>query len=208
MKKGVFITLEGPDGSGKSTHARLLADALKNNGFPVVLTREPGGTPFAESIRKLLLKPDKKVYPLTELLLYTASRAQHTEELIKPALRNGKIVISDRFSDSTTAYQHYGRKLAKKLIYKLNEIATGGLKPDLTIVIDIKTKKGMERINKKGVKDRLENENLQFHERIRRGFLKIAKEEPKRVKVVTSNDNIEKTYKKITKIIKGLGIRV
>ncbi|OGS20762.1 MAG: dTMP kinase [Elusimicrobia bacterium RIFOXYA2_FULL_40_6] len=200
MKKGIFITFEGPDGSGKSTQARLFAAALVKKGFSCILTREPGGTPFAESIRNLLLKPGKNVFPLTELLLYAASRAQHTQELIKPALARGTVVICDRYSDSTIAYQYFGRKLDKQLIYRLNEIAAGGLKPDLTIVLDIKTRQGMKRVSKNGPKDRLENENIQFHERIRNGFLKLATEDPKRIKLISGNDSVEAIHAKIMEI--------
>ncbi|MBU0951314.1 MAG: dTMP kinase [Elusimicrobia bacterium] len=200
MKKGIFITFEGPDGSGKSTQAGLLAAALKKKGYEYILTREPGGTPFAESIRNLLLKPGMNVFPLTELLLYAASRAQHTQELIKPALAQGKIVICDRYSDSTMAYQYFGRNLDKSLIYRLNEIAAGGLKPALTIVVDIKAEDGMKRVCKNGPKDRLENENIQFHERIRKGFLQLAKREPKRIKVVAGCNSIEAIHTKIMEI--------
>ncbi|OGS26575.1 MAG: dTMP kinase [Elusimicrobia bacterium RIFOXYB2_FULL_48_7] len=200
MKQGIFITFEGPDGSGKTTHAKLLAQWLEKQGFSVVLTREPGGTPFAESIRKLLLKPGENVFPATELLLYAASRAQHTQELIKPALAKGKFVLSDRYSDSTVAYQHFGRSLDINIINELNKIATGGLKPDLTVVIDIKTNRGMDRVSRNRAKDRLENENSLFHGRIRKGFLALSRKEPGRIKVITSGGSIQGTQEKILKI--------
>jgi len=200
MRRGFFVTIEGPDGSGKSTQSKLLVRYLCRKGWDVVHTREPGGTLFTEFLRKILLKPESRISPLTELLLYTASRAQHTIELIKPALQDNKIVVCERYTDATTAYQGYGRKLSLKLIKQLNNIATGGLKPDITLLLDIDVEKGLSKI-KKGKRDRLEKEGLSFHRRLRRGYLSIAKKEHGRVKIVNTANTIMETHKNIVKII-------
>ena len=202
MKHGLFITFEGPDGSGKSTHAEKLKQWFKNKGFSVILTREPGGTRLAESIRKLLLNSENSVSPITELLLYAASRAQHTQELILPSLKQGKIIISDRYYDSTVAYQHYGRGLDLKTIKELNTIASGGLTPDLTILIDLETKKSLGRLKNTRKKDRIENENTAFHRKIRNGYLALAKDEPRRIKIVKSNNEMSATFESILSVVK------
>ncbi|OGS22771.1 MAG: dTMP kinase [Elusimicrobia bacterium RIFOXYA2_FULL_39_19] len=202
MKHGLFITFEGPDGSGKSTHAEKLKQWFKNKGFSVILTREPGGTRLAESIRKLLLNSENSVSPITELLLYAASRAQHTQELILPSLKQGKIIISDRYYDSTVAYQHYGRGLDLKTIKELNTIASGGLTPDLTILIDLETKKSLGRLKNTRKKDRIENENTAFHRKIRNGYLALAKNEPRRIKIVKSNNEMSATFESILSVVK------
>ncbi|MBN1384906.1 MAG: dTMP kinase [Elusimicrobia bacterium] len=200
MKKGVFITLEGSDGSGKSVQAGLLIKNLKKLGFNVVHTREPGGTAVAEVLRKILLAPKNKIFPLTELLLYEASRAQHTEEIIRPALNSGKIIICERYSDASVAYQGFGRNMDKNIIFRLNEIATSGLNPDLTIFFDMDIKKGLGRARRRG-KDRLENEDFEFHKRVRKGYLWLNKKFSKRIKVIKANDTIENIAKKIFDIV-------
>ncbi|HBU68779.1 MAG TPA: dTMP kinase [Elusimicrobia bacterium] len=206
-KKGFFITFEGPEGGGKSTHCELLSRYLHGCGFSVVRTREPGGTKLAEDIRQVLLNPKNSITPLAELMLYEASRAQHTQELIIPALNNGKTVICDRYTDATLAYQGYGRKLDIPTIKKLNSIATCGISPDLTIVLDTPVERGLALA--RGIKkesfeasDRIERENFDFHRTVRAAYLKIAKLEPKRIKVVRTAETVEDTQDKIRQIVK------
>lgn len=178
--KGLFIVFEGPDKSGKSTQARLLADALRGRGHAVLHTREPGGTSVAEGVRKVLLDPALTIDPLAELFLYEASRAQHTNERIIPALKAGQIVISERFTMSTDAYQGVARGLGLKTTSTLNKIATGGLKPDLTILLDIPAAEFDDR-DKGRALDRLERENAEFRLKVRKGYLKAAKADPRAV---------------------------
>lgn len=206
MRKGIFITLEGPDGCGKSTQSKLLADFLKKRGLPVVLTREPGGTPFAENLRRCLLDPQHRVHPLAELLLFETIRAQHTHEIILPALKNGKTVVCDRYMDSTYAYQGHGRRIDLKVIQTLNRIAAQGAVPDLTIVLDVPVQEGFKRLKKKSLnhkKDRMEQEAVAFHNRVRTGFLKLAQSEPKRVKIISAQDSIEGVHQKICQLLEG-----
>lgn len=194
MKKGLFITLEGPDGCGKTTQTKLLVDFLQSRGYPVLHTREPGGTSFAENLRSILLNPRFKISPLAELMLYEASRAQHTDEVVRPALKQGKIVLCERYTDATVAYQGYGRKLDLSTIKKLNAIATDGLLPDLTLVLDIPAKEGLKRAKNLNKKDRLENEGVAFHNRVRKGYFALAKQEPRRIKVISALDSIESVH--------------
>lgn len=182
--RGVLITLEGIDGSGKSTQARFIERELKRKRVPVLLTREPGGSPFGEQIRNLLLNP--KFGPLSgedELLLFEAARRHHLETVILPALKAGKVVLCDRFIDSTLAYQAFGRGLDKGTVRQLNSFASNGLRPGLTMVFDLPAREGLKRSGKKG-RDRMEASGLKFMERVRRGFLCLARQEPRRVKVV------------------------
>lgn len=196
--KGKFITFEGIEGCGKTTQIKLLDEYLRKNGYGTLLTREPGGTEIGDKIRRILLdSANKKMHPITELLLYGASRSQHIEELIRPALADGKIVLCDRYSDSTTAYQGAARRLDLKKLDEMDKIATSSLKPDLTIVIDITAKEGLGRATRRGIPDRLEQENLDFHERVREGYLAIAKKEPDRVLVVDGSKDIETVHKNI-----------
>ncbi|MDD5072833.1 MAG: dTMP kinase [Candidatus Omnitrophica bacterium] len=186
MRRGKFITIEGPEGSGKSTHSRLLCARLKKGGLRVLHTREPGGTKIGEAVRKLLLdKKNKKMSAACELFLFLAARAQIVEEIIRPALAKGYIVVCDRFHDATVAYQGYGAGLGLKLIDSAGRLATGGLKPDLTILLDVETKTGLKRA---GVKDRMEIKPVRFHKKVRDGYLKIAKREPRRIKVIRTTD--------------------
>ena len=173
MKKGLFIVFEGPDRSGKSTQVRLLSDWLIKNRLKTVLTREPGGARISEAIRNILLDPKNKISPLTELLLYEAARAQHTADIILPALKAGKTVISDRFTMATTAYQGYGRKLNLKMIETLNTIATAGLKPDLTIVFTMPDSEFFER-GKKLRSDRMERQDTAFRLRVNKAYAVLA----------------------------------
>ena len=182
---GLFITMEGVEGCGKSTQTELLRQYLADQGREVIVTREPGGTPIAEAIRALLLDPENRdMGPVAELLLYEAARAQHVDERIRPALAAGAVVLSDRFADSTTAYQGAGRCLDRDVIRELHQIATRGVWPQLTIVIDIPADEGLRRVSLLGPGDRIEREQLAFHERVRAGFLEIAAQEPERVRVV------------------------
>ena len=193
MKRGLFITFEGPEGCGKSTHSRLLCDFLKKLSYDCILTREPGGTRAGEEIRRILLHSDGvNISDLTELFLFEAARAQIVEEIIKPALAAGKIVICDRFSDATVCYQGYAGGVDLKAIKTLNMIATGGLKPDLTIVLDIDTATGLKRAKAKGI-DRMERKRSAYHKRVRAGYLKLAKIYPNRIRVIKVDGSIEDT---------------
>lgn len=184
--RGLFITLEGPEGSGKSTQIRYLASALRRAGYSVVRTREPGGTPVAEAIRKVLLLASSRepVAAETEALLILAARSQHVRHLIKPALDRGAIVLSDRFSDSTMAYQGVARGLSMPWLRKANAVATGGLVPDLTLLLDLPVSIGLARRRRAhGKQNRLDRESERFHRLVRQGFLALAGQEPKRMKV-------------------------
>ena len=186
MSRGRFITVEGPEGSGKSTHSRLLCLHLKKSGFKVLQSREPGGTKIGEAVRKVLLdKKNKGISGACELFLFLAARAQIVEEIIRPALAKGYIVVCDRFHDATVAYQGYGAGLDLKLIDLMGNLATGGLKPDLTLLLDVETPAGLKRA---GLKDRMEVKPVRFHKRVREGYLKIAKKEPRRIKVIRTTD--------------------
>lgn len=175
MKKGLFIVLEGPDRSGKSTQAALLKAWLEEQGREVVVTREPGGTRLSEQIREILLDPKSVIEPMTELFLYETSRIKHTLEKIIPALEAGKVIISDRYTLSTTAYQGYGRGLDLKTVETLNRIATMNLKPDLTIVMDIPDKAFSQRERLTQGRDRIESEPDQFRKRVNRAYKLLAR---------------------------------
>jgi len=192
MKKGLFITFEGPEGTGKSSHIRMLTAFLKRRGHRVLATREPGGTPISSHFRKILLETGKDLTSLAELFLYEADRAQHIETVVRPALKKGYTVLCDRHTDSTMAYQGYGRGLNKEAIQTLNTIATGGLKPDMTIIFDVPVHIGLARAHsaKKG-HDRLERAGTPFHQRVRKGFLALAKAEPKRFRRIYSLNLME-----------------
>jgi len=207
MGKNIFITFEGPDKSGKSTHSRLLAQFLRRKGYEVIHTREPGGVSIAESLRSILLHPKNKISPYAELFLYLAARAQHVEELIRPALKrkteNGKrtIVICERFNDATLAYQGYGRGLNLKFIENLNDLVSQGLKPDLTFLINLVPRSKREsNIPYRYRGDRIENESLSFHHRVCQGYLKLASQEPKRFRIITREKTIKQTQEKIRQI--------
>ncbi len=177
MKKGKFIVLEGPDRCGKSTQAKLLVNYLIEQGKDVLLTREPGGTATAERIRQMVLEPGTNITPMAELFLYEASRAQHTQEKILPALEAGKIVICERYTMSTCAYQGYGRGIDLKIIDTLNKIATLGLVPDLTLVFLMSDKYFTER-GEYLFSDRLEQEDLAFRQKMRKGYLEMIQRTP------------------------------
>jgi dTMP kinase len=177
-----FITIEGVEGAGKSTQAARLADALRRDGRNVVLTREPGGTELGRTLRRLLLdEPVIEPAAETELLLYLADRAEHVRRLIAPAIERGAVVIADRFSDSTIAYQSYGRGLPQEEVRRLDRFARGEVRPGLTFVLDLPAAEGLARARETRTADRLERESLDFHERVRAGFAAIAAAEPERV---------------------------
>ncbi len=200
--RGLFISLEGIEGTGKSTQAGLLSKYLSKRGFKTVLTEEPGGTVISSRIRKILLstKHDKMDY-ITELLLYNAARTQHIKEKIIPAIENGKVVITDRFSDSTVAYQGYGRGISLKIINRLDEIATGRMRPDITILIDLDVKTGLERNRAVNKRDRLELQDIKFHNKVRKGYLELAKKDAGRIKMVDGAQSINKVHQRIIDII-------
>ena len=193
MKRGYFITFEGPEGAGKSSQIRMLGEALRAAGREVVITREPGGTPLAEAIREVVKghNTGETVYPATELLLIEAARSQHVREVIEPALAAGKVVLCDRFYDSSTAYQGGGRGLERETIAMLNAFAADGVVPDLTILLDLPPERGFARtetrVETQGEFDRFEEEKLDFHRRVRAEFLALAGREPQRVKVVSAD---------------------
>lgn len=190
MARGIFITLEGIEGSGKTTQAALLRDFLLGRGLEVVVTREPGGSPIAEKIRDILLDPrNEKMAAMTELFLYEASRTQHVEEIIRPALEAGKAVICDRFFDASSAYQGNARGLDMGVVTGLNLLATGGIAPNLTIVLDLPVEVGLQRLGQ-GL-DRIESEAIEFHQLVRDGYLKIAARDKKRIKVVDASGSID-----------------
>ncbi|HBR21035.1 MAG TPA: dTMP kinase [Nitrospiraceae bacterium] len=196
LKKGIFISLEGIEGTGKSTQARLLSEYLRKKGYDTVLTEEPGGTTISREIRRVLLstKHDKMDY-MAELLLYDAARIQHIKEKIAPALNKGEIVITDRFSDSTVAYQGYGRGISLKLIDSLDRIATGRMRPDLTILLDLDVEIGLMRNKKINKRDRLELEDIKFHKKVREGYLKLAAMEPGRIKLIKAPKGINEIHR-------------
>lgn len=205
MNKGLFITIEGPDGAGKSTQVPFLKRTLEEKGYNVVLTREPGGTVIGEKIRELLLdKTNKEMSDTTEALLYAASRAQHVAELILPALKEGKVVLCDRFVDSSIAYQGEGRGLGMGPIENINDFATMGLKPDLTIFLDIDPEKGLKRVKATKEVDRLEQEKLDFHRKVYKGYKELAKKDPKRIKVIDASQTMEEVSRDIEREIKIL----
>jgi dTMP kinase len=209
MTPGLFITLEGVEGSGKTTQAKLIAEALRERGYQVLATREPGGTRAGDTIRAIFLDPAVALHPEAELLLVLADRAQHVREQLQPALEQRTIVISDRYSDSTIAYQGYGRGLDLALLGRLNDFATGGTKPDLTFVLDCEAEAGLARTRQRmrgneRTPDRFEGERAEFHRRVRQGFLAIARAEPERVTVVDASAPIAEVTAMIITAIEPL----
>lgn len=210
MQKGIFITFEGGEGCGKSSHIKALAEFFKSRAKDCVLTREPGGTPISEKIRDLLLhsKEGEEMSARTEILLFEAARAQHVEKLIKPALAEGKVVLCDRFFDSTTAYQGAARKLDLDEVVALNHFATEGLTPDITILLDIPVLEGIARAGLRDAHktDRMGSQKIEFYEAVRSAFLKIAKQNPHRFTIVDSSGEKEKTFEKILQSLQEKGL--
>ena len=206
MKQGWFISLEGVDGSGKSTQIQTTAAWLKEQGYEVLVTREPGGTATAEKIRNLVLDADVPLQPRTELLLYLAARAQHVAEVIKPALAAGRIVLCDRFVDSTLVYQGIVRGLDLRRIKELNEFASEELMPALTLLLDADPALLEERRRERGVTDRFEQEGLSFQKKLREGFLFLAEKEPERIKKVDALQAPEQVQAEIRCLLKEAGI--
>ncbi|HEX8174756.1 MAG TPA: dTMP kinase [Pyrinomonadaceae bacterium] len=202
---GLFITFEGIDGSGKSTQMRMLASALRLRGLEVVATREPGGTPFGKRLRAALLDLNENVDPLAELLLFASDRAQHVRTLLKPALESGHMVLSDRYADATRAYQGAGRGFSKELIADVIELATAGLKPDLTLIFDLSVAECVSRARRRvhdGHKgDRLDSEDAAFHTRVREAYLEIARAEPDRVRIIDASGSIDETHTRVMDVV-------
>lgn len=215
MTRGKLITFEGIDGCGKTTQLRMLERILTSRSIPFVSTREPGGTELGKMIRAALLNVSPhSVDPLAELLLYAADRAQHVREVIAPNLAKGMLVLSDRFYDATTVYQGVGRGFDATLIRQLNELATGGLKPDLTLLFDIDVMTGLERIHRRGgdatgnaaetEADRLDREPQEFHERVRQAYLELAQKESNRFRIIPSSGSIETVRLLVTEALRGI----
>ncbi|MDM5335937.1 dTMP kinase [Fictibacillus enclensis] len=205
---GLFITIEGPDGSGKSTQIKKLAEFLLENSIPFILTREPGGTAVSDRIRSLILDPaHPEMADETEVLLYAASRAQHVKEKIVPALQEGKLVLCDRFVDASVAYQAYGLGIPVEDVTRINRFATGGLKPDRSYLIDVAPEIGRQRMvsrySGEGL-DRIEQKELDYHERVRSGFQKIYEENRERFLLVDGNQTVDEVFDEIIKDIKLL----
>jgi dTMP kinase len=207
----LFITFEGVEGSGKTTQIQRLKKHLIQKGIPCKVTREPGGCPIGEKVRKILLNPDhREMAPLSELLLYEAARAQHVKEVIEPFLKKGGVILCDRFSDATIAYQGYGRGIDLKWIERLNHFSSRGIKPDVTFLLDCPSDVGLKRALKrnrtlkKEKEERFEKEKIQFHQQVRKGYLAIAKKEPSRVKVIDTRVGEDRVFEKIRKIVDNL----
>ncbi|HEY1403342.1 MAG TPA: dTMP kinase [Pyrinomonadaceae bacterium] len=204
---GAFITFEGIDGSGKSTQVRMLASVLRLRGMDVVQTREPGGTPLGARLREALLDAQEQVDPLAELLLYAADRAQHVRVMLRPALEVGRIVLSDRYADATVAYQGAGRGFEPSLVTEVVALATGGLKPDLTLLFDLSVAESGERSRQRTTahdgapNDRLELEAENFHARVRDAYLRIAAAEPERVRIVDASFSVEEIHAHVLEIV-------
>jgi dTMP kinase len=211
----LFITFEGVEGSGKTTQIQRLKKYLTQKGIHCKVTREPGGCSIGEKIRKILLNPNHHdMVPTTELLLYEAARAQHVKEVIQPFLKRGGVILCDRFSDATVAYQGYGRKIDLQWINRLNHLSSQGIKPDVTFLLDCPSDIGLKRALQRNQtlkqerEERFEREEIQFHQRVRKGYLAIAKKEPRRVKVIDTREGEERVFEKIRKIVDNLLIGV
>jgi dTMP kinase len=198
----MFITLEGPDGCGKSTQVRLLADHLRDRGLDVLQTREPGGTAISDQIRQVLTDlSNSPMHPRTEILLFSASRAQLCHEVIRPHLQAGGSVLSDRFFDSTFAYQGYGHRLDLEALRAITAFATGGLIPDLTILLDIPAEEGLLRRKQHGGWNRLDAYNLEFHQRVRQGYLALAQAEPGRWVTIDGRQSVEAIQEELRRLL-------
>ena len=206
---GTFITFEGIDGSGKSTQLRLLNNYLRAHGCNALVTREPGGTQLGLRLREALLDALEEVDPLTELLVFAADRAQHVRRKLVPALETGAVVISDRYADATIAYQGAGRGFPPELISQIVQLATGGLKPDLTLLFDVSiaesvsrtTRRSSSKTSGRGARDRLDIEAAEFHTRVRDAYLELANAEPQRIKVIDTSGPVEQTHERVKQIL-------
>jgi dTMP kinase len=210
----LFITFEGVEGSGKTTQIQRLKKYLTQKGIPCKVSREPGGCPIGEKVRKILLNPDhREMVPLSELFLYEAARAQHVKEVIVPFLKKGGVILCDRFSDATIAYQGYGRKIDLRWIERLNYFSSRGIKPDVTFLLDCPSDVGLKRALKRNrtlkqeKEERFEKEKIQFHQRVRKGYLALAKKEPHRVKVIDTRQGEDNVFNKIRKTVDKLIVR-
>jgi dTMP kinase len=203
--QGKFITFEGIDGSGKSTQLRMLSGDLRSRGVDVITTQEPGGTPLGRRLRESFLETEETVAPMAELLLFAADRAQHVEFLIRPALAEGRIVISDRYADATFAYQGAGRGFSEQTVNAIIELATGGLKPDLTLFFDITVENAIRRMNERHEtgqgRNRMDVETAEFYSKVRTAYLGIADREPERFRILDANGSIEGTHAKVAEMI-------
>lgn len=202
-KRGLFVVFEGPEGAGKSTQIAELARRLEMQGRDVLLTREPGGTRAGDAVRDLLLDPEQVIFPLAEFLLYSASRAQLVSEVIAPALAAGRDVVSDRYAGASVAYQGHGRGLDLELIAALNHEATGGLRPDLTVLLDIEPEEGLRRASARSSSDRLESAGIEFHRRVRDGYLSQARSDPTWI-VVDATAPLNVVADKVWRGVEGL----
>jgi dTMP kinase len=202
---GKFITFEGIDGSGKSTQLRMLVSYLRQKGTDIVSTQEPGGTPLGKRLRAAFLETEEVVAPISELLLFAADRAQHVELLIKPSLEEGRLVISDRYADATFAYQGAGRGFDETVVNEVIQLATGGLKPHLTLFFDITVDTAIRRMNEhKGderVQNRMDRETTEFYDRVRAAYLGIAKLEPARFRIIDANGSIDEVHRQVLDIV-------
>lgn len=202
---GKFIVFEGIDGAGKSTQLTLLRDYLVQQGMDVLTTREPGGTPVGEQIRAILLDPrHNDLHYRTEAFLYCSARSQLVTTVIEPALLSGKIVLCDRFVDSTIAYQGYGRGLPIDFLQSINQLATGGLEPDLVLVFDLSVEQSLKRVHRRSDSDRLEQQPLQFHQRVRQGYLTMAADRPQNHVVLDASLPIEALHRSVVEVVEGL----
>ncbi len=198
----MFITLEGPEGSGKTSQLPKLAEYLRQQGFDVLTTREPGGTSISEQIRTILHNlENKEMNPRTEILLFQASRAQLVEQVIRPHLLKGGVVLSDRYADSTLAYQGYGHQIEIEPLRVLVSFATGGLKPDLTLLLDVDVETGLRRKELKGEWNRLDAYDLEFHQRVRRGYLSLVQAEPERWVVIDASREPSKVQEDLRRVV-------
>jgi dTMP kinase len=201
---GVFITFEGIDGCGKSTQLRMLTGELRARRFEVVTTREPGGTKLGQRLRAALLDVEEQVDPLAELLVFAADRAQHVRTVLRPALEKDEIVISDRYADATAAYQGHGRGFKPELIEQIVRLATEGLTPDLTLLFDLSVPESAVRTRRRRAAkrtDRLDREKVEFHERVREAYLKIAESNPDRIRVIDASGSAQETHESVMDIV-------
>lgn len=206
--KGKFITFEGIDGSGKSTQLRMLADALRERGVDILVTREPGGTPLGRRLREAFLETEETVAPMAELLSFAADRAQHVEFLIKPSIAEGRIVISDRYADATFAYQGAGRGFTEEQVNSVIALATGGLKPDLTLFFDISVDEAIRRMTVRpeahAKRNRMDEETAEFYGRVRESYLGIASREPERFKIIEAGRSVEAIHADVLEVVTEL----